>query len=92
MFLTRVLLACLLQSYCIDKLDGVVTGFVKVLAKPGSGEIYGATIVAGEAGNMISEITVAMQAGMSLGSLAAVIHPYPTQVQHALSYCSTRIS
>ena len=46
---------------------------------------------------MISEITVAMQAGMSLGSLASVIHPYPTQVrqpllaisrQEALSACS----
>ena len=33
-----------------------------------------------DAGNMISEVTVAMQAGMGLGSLASVIHPYPTQV------------
>ena len=42
--------------------------------------ILGATIVAPDAGNLISEITVAMKAGMGLGALAAVIHPYPTQV------------
>lgn len=42
--------------------------------------ILGATIVGPNAGNMISEVTVAMQAGMGLGALASVIHPYPTQV------------
>jgi len=40
----------------------------------------GATIVGPDAGNMISEITVAMRAGMGLGALASVIHPYHTQV------------
>ena len=58
-------------------------GFVKLLVKPKCGTILGATIVGGEAGNMISEITVAMQAGMKLGALAAVIHPYPTKVTHS---------
>ncbi len=54
---------------------------MKLLVKPKCGTILGATIVGGEAGNMISEITVAMQAGMKLGPLAAVIHPYPTKVR-----------
>ena len=58
-------------------------GFVKLLVKPKCGTILGATIVGVEAGNMISEITVAMQAGMKLGALAAVIHPYPTKVTHS---------
>eukprot|EP01104_Vermistella_antarctica_P021599 TRINITY_DN988_c0_g1_i1.p1 TRINITY_DN988_c0_g1~~TRINITY_DN988_c0_g1_i1.p1 ORF type:complete len:672 (+),score=140.94 TRINITY_DN988_c0_g1_i1:183-2198(+) len=60
-------------------LDGEEGGMVKVLVKEGTDKIIGATIVAKHAGDMISEITVAMQAGMGLGALAAVIHPYPTQ-------------
>ena len=56
---------------------------MKLLVKPKCGTILGATIVGGEAGNMVSEITVAMQAGMKLGALAAVIHPYPTKVTHS---------
>lgn len=60
-------------------LDGQVQGFVKIHTKAGSDQILGATIVAAHAGDMISEISVAMQSGMGLGGLANVIHPYPTQ-------------
>lgn len=60
--------------------DGQEEGFCKIYTKEGSDKIIGATIVAADAGNMISEISVAMQAGFGLGSLAYVIHPYPTQV------------
>jgi len=60
-------------------LDGEEDGFVKVHAKKGTGTILGATIVARHAGDMISEITLAMNAKVGLGSLANVIHPYPTQ-------------
>ena len=35
---------------------------------------------------MISEITVAMQAGMVLGALAGLIHPYPTLAE-AIRQC-----
>ena len=38
-----------------------------------------ATIVARHAGDLISEITLAIEAGVGLGKLAGVIHPYPTQ-------------
>ena len=61
--------------------EGETEGFVKIHTKKGSGEILGATIVAGNAGDLISEISTAMAAGMSLGSLANVIHPYPTQAE-----------
>ncbi len=50
----------------------------------GTDKILGATIVSPDAGNLISEVTVAMQAGLGIGALANVIHPYPTQV---LFYC-----
>lgn len=61
--------------------DGEEEGFVKVHVRKGTDEILGATIVARHAGEMISEISVAMAAKMGLGRLAAVIHPYPTQAE-----------
>ncbi|MDZ8118222.1 mercuric reductase [Pontiella agarivorans] len=59
--------------------EGDAEGFVKVVVKKGTDKILGATIVAAHAGEMISEISVAMAAGMGLGKIGGVIHPYPTQ-------------
>ncbi|MEA2067924.1 MAG: mercuric reductase, partial [Verrucomicrobiota bacterium] len=59
--------------------EGETEGFVKVTVKKGTGKILGATIVAAHAGEMINEISVAMAAGMGLGKIGGVIHPYPTQ-------------
>ena len=56
-------------------------GFVKIHTAKGKDRILGATIVNRHAGEMISEISVAMAAGMGLGRLASVIHPYPTQAE-----------
>ena len=61
--------------------DGEARGFVKVLVKKGTDAILGATIVSTHAGEMISEISTAMAAGMGLGKLGGVIHPYPTQAE-----------
>ena len=62
-------------------LDGQTAGFVKVHTKKGSDRIVGATIVAENAGDMISEITLAMNNKVGLGSIASTIHPYPTQAE-----------
>jgi pyruvate/2-oxoglutarate dehydrogenase complex dihydrolipoamide dehydrogenase (E3) component len=62
-------------------LDGEDDGFLKVLLAKGSDTILGATLVAAHAGDLISELSVAMAAGMGLGTLANVIHPYPTQAE-----------
>ncbi|MFP3868700.1 MAG: FAD-containing oxidoreductase [Desulfobacteraceae bacterium] len=62
-------------------LDGEEEGFVKILVKAGSDKILGATIVARHAGEMISEVSVAMVGKLGLGTLAGVIHPYPTQAE-----------
>jgi pyruvate/2-oxoglutarate dehydrogenase complex dihydrolipoamide dehydrogenase (E3) component len=66
--------------------EGDTAGFVKIHTKKGSGRILGATIVAEHAGDMISEISVAMRGKVSLGSLASVIHPYPTMAE-AIRQC-----
>jgi pyruvate/2-oxoglutarate dehydrogenase complex dihydrolipoamide dehydrogenase (E3) component len=67
-------------------LDGEEDGFVKIHVRKGRDEILGATVVARHAGEMISEISVAMAGRMGLGRLASVIHPYPTQAE-AIRQC-----
>ena len=66
--------------------DGRETGFVKIHVAKGKDEILGATIVGDHAGDMISEITVAMHGNVGLGRLAGVIHPYPTAAE-AIRQC-----
>ena len=61
--------------------DGETAGFVKIHCKRGSDQILGATIAAAHAGEMISEINLAMVNKIGLGKLANVIHPYPTQAE-----------
>lgn len=62
-------------------LDGETEGFVRVHTKKGTDQILGATIVAANAGDMISEITLAMTHGLGLKKIADSIHPYPTQAE-----------
>lgn len=59
-------------------LESATDGFVKVHVREGSDRIVGATIVADHAGEMISELVLAMTNRIGLGRLAATIHPYPT--------------
>lgn len=56
-------------------LDGEDEGFVKVHVKKGTDTIVGATIVASRAGDMISEITLAMTHGLGLKQIGSTIHP-----------------
>lgn len=60
-------------------LDGETEGFAKVHVRRGTDRIVGATVVAAHAGDLISEITLAMRGGLGLRTVGATIHPYPTQ-------------
>jgi pyruvate/2-oxoglutarate dehydrogenase complex dihydrolipoamide dehydrogenase (E3) component len=60
-------------------LDGETEGFVKVHVARGTDRILGATVVAAHAGDLISELTVAMKGRLGLGKIGETIHPYPTQ-------------
>ena len=62
------------RNICDDDRVGVVR--FRVDAK--TDKILGVSIVGSNAGNMIGEVTLAMQSDTGLGALAAVIHPYPT--------------
>ncbi|MHC4249563.1 MAG: mercuric reductase [Planctomycetota bacterium] len=67
--------------------DGETGGFVRINVKRGTDRIAGATIVARHAGEMIGELALAMTAGVGLGAIADVIHPYPTQAE-AIRHCA----
>ncbi len=77
-------------------LDGQSEGFVKIHCKRGTDSILGATIVARHAGEMISEVSLAMTAGLGLKAVAGTIHPYPTHAEAirktALAYQRTRLT
>ena len=76
--------------------DGEEDGLVKIHVKKGTDQILGATIVARHAGEMISELTLAMVGKVGLKTLARVIHPYPTQAdalrRAAFAYSVTRVT
>ncbi len=59
--------------------DGEETGFVKIHTAQGTDRIVGATVVARHAGEMLNEITLAMERRIGLRALSGVIHAYPTQ-------------
>lgn len=77
-------------------LDGQDEGFIKVHVRRGSDRLVGATIVAAHAGDLISELTLAIVGKVGLGTLARVIHPYPTQAEGikaaANAYMRTRLT
>jgi pyruvate/2-oxoglutarate dehydrogenase complex dihydrolipoamide dehydrogenase (E3) component len=73
--------------------DAEESGFVKIHVRHGSDEILGATVVATHAGEMINDLSLAIVACIGLGTIARVIHAYPTQAEGikkaAVSYAST---
>lgn len=77
-------------------LDGDREGFLKILARRGTDKIVGATLVARHAGDMISELTLAITTGAGLQAVSGVIHPYPTQAESikkaADAYRRTRLT
>ena len=61
--------------------DGDSAGFVRVHASRKNGKLLGATLVSRHAGESIGELVMAIQHGIKVGALGAVIHPYPTEAE-----------
>ncbi len=61
-------------------LDGETEGFARIHADK-RGRILGGTLVSRHAGESISELSLAITAGLSMSDLAKTIHPYPTQAE-----------
>ncbi len=79
---------CTMATYLVPLtlVDRAITascteGFLKIVTKKWTSQILGCTIVAPRAGEMLGEISLAMQAKIPLRRLASLIHPYPTYNQ-----------
>ena len=73
-------------TYGIDDLDRAIAesaahGLVKVLVKPGTDKVIGATIAGEHAGELIAEFVAAMRHGFGLNKILGTIHAYPTWVE-----------
>lgn len=55
-----------------------IEGFVKLIARKEDGLLLGAGIVGVGASNMIAELSLAIEAGMSVEDIALTIHAHPT--------------
>ena len=74
------------SMYGIDDLDraiadGAAFGMVKVLTRPGSDRILGATIAGEHAGEILAEVVAAMRHGVGLNGILGTIHSYPTMAE-----------
>jgi pyruvate/2-oxoglutarate dehydrogenase complex dihydrolipoamide dehydrogenase (E3) component len=68
-----------------DKLDRALTdgapaeqGEIILYTKPGRSTLIGAEVLGPRAGELISELSLAIQQGLSLQDISQTVHPYPT--------------
>jgi pyruvate/2-oxoglutarate dehydrogenase complex dihydrolipoamide dehydrogenase (E3) component len=61
--------------------EGDTSGFARVHASKKNGKVLGATLVSRHAGESIGELVMAIQHGIKVGALGAVVHPYPTEAE-----------
>ena len=77
-------------------IDGEEEGFAALYTRKSSPEIVGATLVAAHAGEMISELTLAITNKLTMQALAETVHCYPIQAEVfqriALSYKPARMT
>lgn len=62
------------RAVCTGKREG----FAKILAEPGSGRILGATVCGTYTTELMPELTMAVQRGLSVDDIIEVIHAHPT--------------
>ncbi len=62
-------------------LDGRSEGMVRVHVRKGTDRLLGGTIVAPQAGDLVGELTLAINAGIGLKKMGSTIHPYPTYAE-----------
>ncbi len=69
--------------HTIDRavIDGDEEGLLKIHVRRGTDRIVGATIIGRQAGDMISQITLAMVHGIGLRGIAEVLYLYPTHIE-----------
>ncbi len=58
--------------------EGIKSGFVKVVSEKGGGRVLGVHIIGGKASEMIGEATLAVREGKTVEEMGRMIHPHPT--------------
>ncbi len=56
-------------------------GFVKILSSAATDKVLGAHIIGADAGNMIAELTLAVEKGITAEDLAYTCHAHPTETE-----------
>lgn len=59
-------------------IENAESGYVKLVTNAENGCILGAQLVCPRATDLIGELALAVQKGLTAADLAAVIHPHPT--------------
>ncbi len=62
------------QAMCIGETEGLV----KAVVDRDTGRVVGCTMIGHDASNLISEVALAMSAGLTANDIAETIHPHPT--------------
>ncbi|WP_321395229.1 dihydrolipoyl dehydrogenase [Emcibacter sp.] len=63
------------------KANGQTDGFVKILTDKATDKVVGAHIIAADAGNMIAELALAVEKGLTAEDLAYTSHAHPTEME-----------
>ena len=59
-------------------IEGTESGYVKLVTDSATGKLLGAQMVCPRATDMVGELTLAIQKGLTADELSEVIHPHPT--------------
>ena len=60
------------------QIEGCTSGYVKLVAEADTGVLIGAQLVYPRATDLVEELAVAVERGLTVEELAGVIHPHPT--------------
>lgn len=63
------------------KANSQTDGFVKILSSQESDKVLGAHIIGADAGNMIAEVTLAIEKGLTAEDIAYTCHAHPTEAE-----------
>ena len=58
--------------------DGDADGYVRICCEPGGGAILGASLVGPHVSDLVHELALAAQAGLTLSQVTETIHAHPT--------------
>ncbi|MBT5074760.1 MAG: dihydrolipoyl dehydrogenase [Kordiimonadaceae bacterium] len=63
------------------KANSQTDGFVKILSSQDTDKVLGAHIIGADAGNMIAEVTLAIEKGLTAEDIAYTCHAHPTETE-----------